>query len=118
MAHYRTAPAPSTTMPPGIPYIVVNEAAERFSFYGMRTILYVFMTKHLLAASGGFNLLSPADATEAVHTFISAVYFLPVAGALLCDTLLGKYRTILWLSLMYCLGHLALCSTKLGWGSG
>ena len=34
-------------MPPGIPFIVGNEAAERFSFYGMKTILAVFMTKYL-----------------------------------------------------------------------
>jgi POT family proton-dependent oligopeptide transporter len=38
-AQYRTAPAPTTGMPPGIPYIVGNEAAERYSYYGMRAIL-------------------------------------------------------------------------------
>ena len=39
-------------MPKGIPYIVGNEAAERFSYYGMLTILQVFMTEHLLTSSG------------------------------------------------------------------
>ena len=42
---YATAPVASTKMPPGIPYIVGNEAAERFSFYGMRSILVIFMTQ-------------------------------------------------------------------------
>ncbi len=40
---YLTAPLKMTTMPPGIPYIIGNEAAERFSFYGMRAILYVYI---------------------------------------------------------------------------
>ena len=43
---------PSPNMPSGIPYIVGNEAAERFSFYGMKSILTIFVTKHLLDASG------------------------------------------------------------------
>ena len=40
-------------MPPGIPYIIGNEAAERFSFYGMRTILVVFMVQYLHLMDGG-----------------------------------------------------------------
>jgi POT family proton-dependent oligopeptide transporter len=39
MPAYRTAPFASDRLPPGIPYIVANEGAERFSFYGMRAIL-------------------------------------------------------------------------------
>jgi len=41
---HATKPFDIEGMPPGIPYIVGNEAAERFSFYGMRAILFVFMT--------------------------------------------------------------------------
>ena len=37
---YLTAPVPSTEMPSGIPYIIGNEAAERFSYYGMMAILF------------------------------------------------------------------------------
>ena len=44
-ARYLTAPVNSTKMPTGIPFIIGNEAAERFSFYGMKTILAVFMTQ-------------------------------------------------------------------------
>ena len=47
MANYRTAPEARDDMPPGIPYIVGNEAAERFSFYGMKGILTIFMIKYL-----------------------------------------------------------------------
>ena len=52
MAKYRTAPTASSGMPKGIPYIVTNEAAERFSFYGMKGILVIFMTKYLMDQGG------------------------------------------------------------------
>ena len=42
-------------MPPGIPYIVANEFAERFSFYGMSAILVVFMTQYLKNAAGNWR---------------------------------------------------------------
>ena len=45
-------------MPPGIPYIIGNEAAERFSFYGMRSILTVFMTTYLMSAGGKLAVMS------------------------------------------------------------
>ena len=105
---YRTAPEVSQEMPKGIPYIIGNEAAERFSYYGMRAVLVIFMTQHLRDASGELAVLSEADATAYFHWFGSAVYFTPIAGALLADVFLGKYRTIVGLSIVYCLGHLAL----------
>ena len=43
MTNYKSAPIPSTKMPGGVPYIIGNEAAERFSFYGMKTILVIFI---------------------------------------------------------------------------
>ena len=49
---YLTSPPKITTMPPGVPYIVGNEAAERFSYYGMNSILTIFMTKYLLDKMG------------------------------------------------------------------
>ena len=52
MTNYKSAPIPSTKMPGGIPYIIGNETAERFSFYGMKTILVIFMTKYLMDQSG------------------------------------------------------------------
>ena len=44
---YRNTPADIKGMPSGIPYIVGNEAAERYSFYGMKSILMVFLTTHV-----------------------------------------------------------------------
>jgi POT family proton-dependent oligopeptide transporter len=95
-------------MPPGIPYIVANEAAERYSYYGMRAILVVFMTKYLMGSSGELDLMSDEQAKTWFHVFVTAVYAFPILGAILADAFLGKYRTIMALSIVYCLGHLAL----------
>lgn len=106
---YRTSPADLEGLPPGIPHIIGNEAAERFSFYGMKAVLAVFMVQylHLLDAGAG-GAMSEARATEWVHLFTGAVYLTPFLGALIADGFAGKYRTIIALSLVYCAGHAAL----------
>ena len=122
MARYKydSAPRPSTKMPRGIPYIVGNEFAERFSFYGMKGILVVFMTQYLMTRGGDMDLMSNEQATGYYHLFTSAVYFTPLLGALLADLLFGKYLTIIALSLVYCAGHvtLALDDTRFGLALG
>ncbi|EGF28622.1 POT family MFS transporter [Rhodopirellula baltica] len=107
---YNDRPQATTGMPPGIPYIIGNEAAERFSFYGMKAILTVFMVDYLhwMSSAATNQGMSNAEATEHYHTFTAAAYFFPVIGALLSDIFLGKYRTILYLSIVYCIGHGAL----------
>jgi POT family proton-dependent oligopeptide transporter len=95
--------------PGQVAYIVTNEACERFSYYGMLSILSLYLAKPMR--------LGEDHATEVVHLFATAVYFLPILGGWLADRWLGRYRTILSLSLFYCLGHgaLALYEGKL-WG--
>lgn len=105
---YRTVPVESKGMPPGIQYIVGNEAAERFSFYGMKTILVVFMTQYLMTATGQSNFMTDTEAREWMHLFVASAYFFPLIGAIVADAFLGKYVTILALSLVYCAGHLCL----------
>jgi POT family proton-dependent oligopeptide transporter len=108
MSEYRTSPVSTDRMPPGIPYIISNEAAERFSFYGMKTILAIFMTKFLMDGTGKPDYMSEGEATVWIHTFVMAVYFTPLLGSFIADAFLGKYRTIIYLSIVYCLGHLSL----------
>jgi POT family proton-dependent oligopeptide transporter len=101
----------SDLFPPGIPFIVGNEGAERFSFYGMRQILYVYMVALLVrfAAEDTVDPTVLADAkvraTQVTHVFMAAVYAVPMLGAILADRLLGKYRVIFWVSLIYVGGH-------------
>lgn len=109
MSKYATTPDPTRTgMPPGIPYIIGNELAERFSFYGMKGILTIFMTKHLLDASGQPDYMGDEQAKGWYHLFTGLAYTFPIIGAIVADVLWGKYRTILWISLMYCVGHACL----------
>jgi POT family proton-dependent oligopeptide transporter len=100
--------------PSQIKYIVGNEACERYSYYGMRSILTVFMIQVLL--------MQEAEATSTYHLFAGACYLFPLLGAFISDRIWGKYKTILYLSLVYCLGHavLSIWETKLGlyWGLG
>jgi POT family proton-dependent oligopeptide transporter len=114
---YRTVPDRNFSgMPPGIPYIIGNEAAERFSFYGMRSILAIFMTTYLMGPGGKLAVMSDTEAAAWFHEFVFGVYFLPILGAIISDGLLGKYRTIVSLSVVYCFGHLALAidDTRVG----
>ncbi|MEE2856783.1 MAG: MFS transporter [Planctomycetota bacterium] len=104
---YLTTPPLTTAVPKGIPYIIGNEAAERFSFYGMKGILVVFMTQFLFLMPGavGGDPMARATAVENYHLFTTAVYFTPIFGALIADIFLGKYLTIMSLSMVYCAGH-------------
>jgi len=100
-------------------FIIGNEAAERFSYYGMRNILTVFLITTLLADVPEADRSSIARSN--FHIFAMGVYLFPLLGGYLADRFFGKYRTILWLSLLYCLGHLCLAvfeSNKAGFYSG
>ncbi|MEN6458725.1 MAG: POT family MFS transporter [Thermoguttaceae bacterium] len=115
-----TAPLPIDTMPSGIPYIICNEAAERFCYYGMVSVLILYMTKRLLGADGSLATMSPEGARECFSWFTAGVYFFPILGAILADAVLGKFWTIFSLSLVYCLGTFVLAAdqTRVGLFAG
>ena len=52
--------------------------------------------------------MSENDANKWYHAFLATNYFFPIFGAILADAIWGKYRTIFWLSIVYCFGHFAL----------
>ena len=91
--------------PPQTKYIVGNEACERFSFYGMKSILVLYMVNALA--------MSESAAMEVAHLFNALIYILPLLGAWIADRFLGRYRTILYVSLFYCLGHGVLATADL-----
>lgn len=90
----------SDKFPPQIKYIIGNEICERYSFYGMRSILTMFMIQVLLFSKG--------DAEGVYHFFVSMAYFTPLLGGFIADRYWGKFKTIMILSLFYCLGHAIL----------
>lgn len=94
--------------PPSIKFLAWNEAAERFSYYGMTSILTLYMRKNLGFTENG--------AVSGYQFFTFAVYAMPIFGALLADRLVGRYRTILWLSFGYVAGHATLALWETGPG--
>jgi POT family proton-dependent oligopeptide transporter len=102
------ASTPPVKMPPQIPYIIASEGCERFSFYGMRNILTVFLMTSLLMSIP--EPLRAGMAKEVFHTFVIGVYFFPLLGGWIADRYFGKYNTVLWLSLVYCAGHACLAA--------
>ena len=101
-----SAPDPAR-LPPQVPYIIGNEACERFSFYGMRNILVQFLISSVILA-----YIPEGDregaAKDIFHSFVIGVYFFPLLGGWLADRFFGKYDTVLWFSLIYCAGHACL----------
>lgn len=94
--------------PPQVPFIIGNEACERFSFYGMRNILTVFLIDYLLREASPDPAVRTSLAKANFHLFVSGVYFFPLLGGYVADRYFGKYRTILWLSILYVIGHACL----------
>ncbi|XP_024395190.1 uncharacterized protein [Physcomitrium patens] len=94
-----------SSFPGSIKYLVWNEFCERFSFYGMKTILALYLVQHLR--------LSENESTELVHLFIVACYATPILGAFISDCYWGKYRTVLYLSMVYCIGNWLMAASAL-----
>uniref|UniRef100_A0A4W4GRV8 Solute carrier family 15 member 2 n=1 Tax=Electrophorus electricus TaxID=8005 RepID=A0A4W4GRV8_ELEEL len=86
-----------TNYPVSIGFIVVNEFCERFSYYGMKAVLTLYFINYL---QWNNNL-----STAVYHAFSSLCYFTPLLGALIADSWLGKFRTIIYLSVVYVIGH-------------
>jgi POT family proton-dependent oligopeptide transporter len=83
-------------MPSGIPFIVANEFAERFCFYGINAILTVYMTTVLR--------MGDAEATSFHSTWKMGAYAFPLLGAIVADAIWGKFLTIMVFSLVYAVG--------------
>ena len=108
--------------PVGLFYLSFTEAWERFSYYGMQTLLVLYMTKQLLfpphvdrvlgfgafrgALESVYGHLTPvalASATFGLYTGL--VYVTPLLGGLLADRVLGRTRTVTLGALLMALGH-------------
>ncbi|XP_059416683.1 solute carrier family 15 member 1-like [Carassius carassius] len=86
--------------PISIFFIVVNEFCERFSYYGMKAVLVLYF-KYFI---GWDNDLS----TTIYHTFVALCYLTPILGAIIADSWLGKFKTIVYLSIVYTIGQVIM----------
>ncbi|KAM6316759.1 solute carrier family 15 member 1 [Aegotheles albertisi] len=83
--------------PLSIFFIVINEFCERFSYYGMKAVLILYFSYFL---QWDDNL-----STVIYHTFVALCYLTPILGALIADSWLGKFKTIVSLSIVYTIGQ-------------
>jgi proton-dependent oligopeptide transporter, POT family len=104
----------SDKMPSAIPYIIGNEAAERFNYYGLRAILTTFLVAQFYNPTKSidptFMQTAEATANAKTHDFVAMCYLLPMFGGMIADWFWGKYKTILVLSIVYAIGNLCLAA--------
>ncbi|KAF7214806.1 solute carrier family 15 member 1-like [Nothobranchius furzeri] len=86
--------------PISIFFIVVNEFCERFSYYGMKAVLVLYF-KYFLNWEDDF-------AITIYHTFVALCYLTPILGAIIADSWLGKFKTIIYLSIVYAVGQVVM----------
>jgi len=78
-------------------FILGNEFCERYSYYGMRTVLVLYLSSDLIGWDEN-------TATAVYHAFTVLAYLFPLLGAIIADSSWGKYWTIFWLSIVYAIG--------------
>ncbi|NXG71881.1 S15A1 protein, partial [Baryphthengus martii] len=83
--------------PLSIFFIIINEFCERFSYYGMRAVLVLYF-KYFLQWDDNLS-------TAIYHTFVALCYLTPILGAIIADSWLGKFLTIVCLSVVYTIGQ-------------
>jgi POT family proton-dependent oligopeptide transporter len=116
--------------PRGLTFLFTTEMWERFSYYGMRSLLVLYMTKYLLLpehAGDVRGLAAVKDALEAVFghldvqplssqiwgLYTGLVYFTPILGGILADRVLGQRRTVVIGAALMALGHFMMASEQL-----
>ena len=116
--------------PRGLSYLFATEMWERFSYYGMRSLLVLYMTKYLLLRGHGGNALGLAglkSGLEAVFgpldiqplssqiygLYTALVYLTPIFGGLLADRVLGQRRTVIVGAVLMAIGHFMMAVEQL-----
>ena len=96
--------------PKGLQTLFFTEMWERFSYYGMRAILILFMTAPLASGGLGFDT---AKAGAIYGTYVSLVYITSLPGGWLADRFLGLRRATLYGGVLIMLGHISLAIPSL-----
>ncbi|HXF43217.1 MAG TPA: peptide MFS transporter [Pyrinomonadaceae bacterium] len=95
--------------PPGLSTLFFTEMWERFSYYGIRPLLVLFMTAAL--AQGGFGF-ERDEAAAIVGIYAASVYLASLPGGWIADRLLGLQRAILYGAICIALGHISIALTS------
>ena len=86
--------------PQGLPVLFFAEMWERFSYYGMRAILIVYLTQHFL--------MDDAIAQGQYGAYTTMVYLVPLIGGMVADLYLGTRKAIAFGALLLVAGHLLM----------
>jgi POT family proton-dependent oligopeptide transporter len=103
-AHAAVSPPPIDTAflghPRGLLVCFATELWERFSFYGMKFLLLLYLTK--------YHLFSDSNGLEVLGGYAALVYAMPVLGGLLADRYLGMRKAVVFGGVLLALGHLGM----------
>ena len=116
--------------PKGLTFLFTTEMWERFSYYGMRSLLVLYMTKYLLAPAHAGNVLGLAGVKSALEAvfgpldvqplssqiygfYTALVYLTPIFGGLLADRVLGQRRTVILGAVLMAIGHFMMAVEQL-----
>jgi POT family proton-dependent oligopeptide transporter len=116
--------------PKGLTFLFATEMWERFSYYGMRALLVLYMVKHLLqpgqaetvigygaiksALEFVFGPLGVQPLSSHIYGFYTAfVYLTPVLGGLIADRWLGQRRTVIVGAVLMAIGHFMMAFDSL-----
>jgi len=91
--------------PRGLSTLFFTEMWERFSYYGMRAFLILYMTAPVAAGGLGFDV---PRASSVYGTYTGSVWVTPILGGLVADRMLGAYRSVLLGGIVIALGHFTL----------
>jgi proton-dependent oligopeptide transporter, POT family len=116
--------------PRGLTFLFTTEMWERFSYYGMRSLLVLYMTKFLLLSDHSGDVIWLASLKRALEAvfgtldvqplssqiwglYTGLVYFTPIFGGLLADRVLGQRRTVIIGAVLMAFGHFMMASERL-----
>ncbi len=108
--------------PRGLAFLFTTEMWERFSYYGMRALLVLYMTKYVLVPAYSGNVVGLSGFRSALETvfgpldvqplasqiygfYTALVYLTPIFGGLLADRLLGQRRMVVLGATLMAIGH-------------
>jgi len=91
--------------PSGLFVLFFTEMWERFSYYGMRALLVLFLTASLMDGGYGWER---SDALELYALYTGLVYFTPIIGGVIADKLLGYRMAVFIGALIMALGHASM----------
>ena len=125
-------PSPLTLFghPRGLAFLFATEMWERFSYYGMRALLVLYMVKYLFLPERADGVIGYAQlkafyeflfgplgvqplASQVYGLYTGLVYFTPIIGGLLADRVFGQRRMVITGALLMALGHFMMAFESL-----